>query len=177
MQFQSYATLTDYPYWTLIGEMIRRYGDEFVPSLNSRHSTRDQSFKKGTGGSDSHEYFDSLKSQPILIIESDKRPIAFMSYIESYHLPNPADTEVLYISTLIVDADYRKRGLARKLYQKLFTLYPEKELATRTWSTNDGHLHLLNSLAFQLALTIPNDRGAGIDTVYYVKKRGIYNAQ
>jgi hypothetical protein len=38
---------------------------------------------------------------------------------------------------------------------------------TRTWSTNASHLDLLDELGFDLIKRVEDDRGDGIDTVYY----------
>ena len=37
----------------------------------------------------------------------------------------------------------------------------------RTWSTNRAQAHLMPELGFEEVLRLPNDRGCGVDTVYY----------
>ena len=43
----------------------------------------------------------------------------------------------------------------------------EPYVTTRTWDSNDRHLDLLSDLGFELLTRIEDDRGEGIDTVYY----------
>lgn len=45
----------------------------------------------------------------------------------------------------------------------------DKKLKTRTWSTNDAHIHILQSIGFVMVKNIDNDRGIGINTLYFEK--------
>ncbi len=45
--------------------------------------------------------------------------------------------------------------------------YKHHYIFTRTWSSNSGHLRILNALKFHQHCYLSNDRGPGIDTVYY----------
>ena len=53
------------------------------------------------------------------------------------------------------------------------TTSKEKNIATRTWSTNYSHMHILDNLGFKLVQRDINDRGVNIDTVYYLKNPSI----
>lgn len=66
-------------------------------------------------------------------------------------------------------AAYRRHGLAQGFYHRLMALYPRfrRLISTRTWSGNSNHISLLQKLAFTGPVRIPDDRGPGIDTVYY----------
>jgi RimJ/RimL family protein N-acetyltransferase len=58
------------------------------------------------------------------------------------------------------------------MYEHLFfTLFPTHHLFTRTWSTNAAHIAILGKFGFSQIARIENDRGEGIDTVYFAKKR------
>lgn len=72
-----------------------------------------------------------------------------------------------YVSTIIVDREYRKHELATQFYHELFKLFDL--ITTRTWSINYGHLNILQKLDFKLVKRISNDRGENIDTVYFLK--------
>ncbi len=56
------------------------------------------------------------------------------------------------------------------MYDKLFEISKDDFVATRTWSTNNSHMHLLDKKGFDLVSRLINDRGNNIDTVYYAKK-------
>ena len=43
-------------------------------------------------------------------------------------------------------------------------------IATRTWSTNKTHIKILTDLGYKVILTIKNDRGKGLHTVYFAKE-------
>lgn len=45
-----------------------------------------------------------------------------------------------------------------------------KRITTRTWSGNDAQIHTLKKRGYVLFKSLANDRGAGIDTLYFVKK-------
>ena len=44
---------------------------------------------------------------------------------------------------------------------------PGRPIALRTWSTNAAQLRLMEKLGFTCVLRLPDDRGPGVDTVYY----------
>lgn len=43
-------------------------------------------------------------------------------------------------------------------------------ITLRTWSTNGAQEHILDKLGYSLVRRLKDDRGEGIDTVYFVKK-------
>lgn len=45
-----------------------------------------------------------------------------------------------------------------------------KRITLRTWSTNGAQEHILDKLGYSLVRRLKDDRGEGIDTVYFVKK-------
>lgn len=73
----------------------------------------------------------------------------------------------VYISTLIVHPDMRRRGIANKLYARMLKKHSTRYIFTRTWSTNMGHIRILSTLKFYEHLRLEDDRGEGIDTVYF----------
>ena len=91
----------------------------------------------------------------------DKRVVG---YVGSQAVMGEAD-----MMNIAVDPAWRRRGIARSFYDLLMSLFPEQTLliSTRTWSTNNSHISLLEKMGFTGPLRIENDRGPGIDTVYY----------
>lgn len=79
--------------------------------------------------------------------------------------------DVLYITTVIVGKKYRRKGIPTAMYEKLMQEFPVREFLIRTWSENRGQWAALKKLWFQLLKCIPDDRGKGMDTVYYEKRR------
>ena len=48
--------------------------------------------------------------------------------------------------------------------------FPGSRITLRTWSTNGAQEHILDKLGYSLVRRLKDDRGEGIDTVYFVKK-------
>ena len=161
-------------YETDILHLLSESDKDFVPPLSYRNSTLDKSF------STSHEsksgilnYYEAMKLQEMLAVLDGERFVGFVSFrldftneiISDNDLPN------VYISTLILDKKERGKGLTKMMYSHLFfDLYPERTVFTRTWSTNFAHTKILLGFGFSEMERKTDDRGKGIDTVYYVKR-------
>ena len=145
--------------------------DEFVPPLSTRWSTTqlDWTDKKTSIMS----YYENVIEQQNIVVKDDGKIIGFLSYIEtSFRFEkNKKTREVpgLYITTIIVDKDYRRQGIASNLYKQMGTIAKKKNLnlVIRVWSKNKNHISLLTKLNAEELYCIPNDRGKNIDTVYY----------
>jgi len=156
--------------------LVQAVSDEFVPPLAGRGSTT-QSDLRGDSSTDDtiRSYFSGLMAQwNLLGVTTTQGVAAILSYIPRRDdLTLLEHSPVSYISTVACVPAWRRFGIVRGLYEALIQgecrptpLFP---LATRTWSTNETHIPLLKSLGFVLARSLPNDRGAGIDTVYYIR--------
>ena len=151
-------------------EILTQNDTAFVPPLSSRTGTTQTAFQENGTTSGIGDYLSQMLTQRIVGVFLKGTLVGFVSYIENredvaFALPN------LYISTLVLQPETRGMGITKKLYTHLFeTLYPERNIYTRTWSTNFAHIKILQSFGFQEWKRIPNDRGAGIDTVYYAKE-------
>ena len=151
-------------------DMMKVSDKDFVPPLSARNSTLQKdltSFKTSTGGIE--KYYAEMESQEILGVFDDDL-IGFVSFridyvcdvIDDSFKPN------IYLSTLILKPETRGKGITRLLYDYLFnTLYPTRNIFTRTWSTNIAHTKILFGFGFSELSRKINDRGEGIDTVYY----------
>lgn len=142
---------------------------EFVPALSSRNGTTQCAFgAPGSFDTTPTAYFKSLQKQHNLLMMRDNRVVGLMSFTTEYVLESPSPvTPNVYVSTVVISTDYRRRGLARALYERLFYEYPECHVFIRTWSSNEKHVQLLGSLGFRPYLRYANDRGPGVDTIYY----------
>jgi ribosomal protein S18 acetylase RimI-like enzyme len=147
--------------------------DEFVPPLTARSTTTQRSLT-GTAEPQDTLYFDQMRLQHNLLLFVDGKLQGFLSFLPSYRDARlPCADACLYVSTIAITQSARGRGYARLLYEKLFALpdtLPEW-VVVRTWSTNVGHIGLLESLGFEVVLTIPDDRGEGIHTLYLGRRR------
>ena len=153
-------------------EMLIRGDAEFVPPLSARSSTT-QSLLTGTtnAGGGVLNYFKGLKKQRILVATAEGKLLGFVSFKENFvndkigseSLPN------IYISTLLVAPEGRGQGLTRKMYAFLFAAYENANVCTRTWSTNEAHIKILSKFGFETVSVLENDRGNGIDTIYFQK--------
>lgn len=137
--------------------------NEFVPPLSSRISSTQQQLKNAMPQNHFVDnYFACLCDQMNCILVEDNKVIGFVSYIE-----NTVTELEVYISTIIVNPDYRRKRYAQELYRHILTCYPDTKIRVRTWSTNVGHINLLNHLGFTEYRRIKDDRGEGIDTIYF----------
>ena len=147
-----------------------------MPPLSARASTTDKNLKSaGLGAGSVRPYFLKMAEQSILGAFLFGELVGVVSYIENYSsdvvLPEIAGN--IYISTLVLSKSSRGQGLTKKMYEHLFfELYPERNIYTRTWSTNAAHIRILSSFGFSEFSRIISDRGENIDTVYFKKNAG-----
>ena len=148
---------------------------DFVPPLSKRNGTTQREFSgSGISGGGIEAYCDEMMKQEVLAAISGSKLLGFVSYRENMvsreimeeSLPN------IYISTLLVHPESRGMRLTARMYDYILnTLYPERNIFTRTWSTNLAHIKILAGFDFCEMKRIDNDRGDGTDTVYYTLKR------
>ena len=153
-----------------IMELLTLCNHEFLPPLSSRNSTT-QSLLTGqeTDATVPYEYFENIRIQPAFVAFEKGKVIGFMSFKKNYissEIP-PSMTPNVYITTVIVHPRYRNQGITNKLYCALLERFVGYHIFTRTWSTNDCHTRILSSRKFYEHYRLENDRGDGIDTVYY----------
>ena len=146
-----------------IKDLLILCDSEFIPPLSFRTSSTQQDLKLDEQKQRSIDSYFACTCAQInnFIIKKDK-VIGFMSYIEDT-VTNPE----VYISTIIVHPDYRQEQCAQKLYQYIFQHYTNTKIRVRTWSTNVGHINLLSRLGFSEYRRMKDDRGEGIDTIYF----------
>ena len=138
---------------------------DFYSPLSARGSTTEQNLRTGEESvSGPTLYMNSLRSQSWLLAVSEGRLLGFMSFIPRKVVDG---IDCVYFSTLIVDPEARHQGIARLIYRTLIDDHAQKTIVLRTWSTNRGHLILLSELGFKAYKTLENDRGEGVDTIYF----------
>ena len=151
--------------------MIAACDHEFVPPLSQRHSPFQTAFTAEMRTENNlAAYYAEMRKNEILCAFEGEELLGFVAfhkdmtnkYLTPKTLPN------LYVAVLLVDPAARGRRLTEKMYHYLFEeLYPNRNIYTRTWSTNAAHAAILRKFGLDVVIRIPNDRGEGIDTVYF----------
>lgn len=161
-------------FYDQIFEMMQESDKDFVPPLSSRSSTtqKDFSFRKGSlEGLKS--YFEEMKNQRFMVCTDGDILVSFVSFKENFTNDKITDEDLpnIYLSTLIMRPEYRGHGVTQKIYNELFKIYNDANIFTRTWSTNAAHIKILSKFNFEVLNTIKDDRGEGIDTIYFIKRK------
>ena len=147
---------------------------DFEPPLSERGSTVQKTWEKKSGDG-VRNYFNEVAKQHTLLLKREKKIIAFLSFRSMEECEALKDyRDICYFTTLCIRKEYRGQGLALVLYQKAKEYVEESSrytvMALRTWSTNKAQLHLMEKMDFHCETRLKNDRGDGIDTLYFVKE-------
>ena len=164
--------------WDDIWDIICECDSEFVPPLSSRNSStqsnlligrqEDQTDKKAKP----YVYFEGIKNQEFILAEIEGRVVGFLTFRTNYICDALQDFGVSnYITTLCVDKKHRKQGILSRMYDHMENELPEgihcSKVSTRTWSQNNAHIGMLLKRGYGLQKTLNDDRGPGIDTLYF----------
>lgn len=157
--------------------MLVEADHSFVPPLSARSSTTQSVLDSAGGGSATgpQPYFHALQDQYFILAHTKNQQhslAGFMSFRPAYPLPiDDAQTRYNHVTTVLVRPEARGFGITSSMYDTLFSYAKTTGhgISTRTWSTNIAHITLLEKLGFHLTHRIIDDRGDGIDTVYFVK--------
>ena len=155
-------------------EILSINDKNFIPPLSQRSSTTQANLLSSAEKADILPYFHKMMEQNILAMFLEDKLVGFVSYIDNYtsEVISPETHPNIYLSTLALRPETRGMGATKKAYTYLFfECYPQCNVYTRTWSTNGPHIHILAGFGFEELKRIPNDRGEGVDTVYFCKKR------
>ena len=150
-------------------KLLRLCDHEFVPPLSSRASTTQSELSPTQSGSGVESYCSVMMEQNILCALEGDKLAGFVSYRNDHTCPEIGIDLLpnIYISTLIVSPEFRGKGLTAQMYEILFAKYFDKRILTRTWSENHAHIAILKKFGFKEHYRKINDRGNGIDTVYF----------
>ena len=174
MQFRVFNETEKVQYQEELLEILSINDKNFIPPLSQRSGTTQANLQGSAEKSDILPYFYKMMEQNILAMFFEGKLFGFVSYIDNY-VSDVIGAEThpnIYMSTLALRPECRGKGATKKAYAHLFSeCCPERNVYTRTWSTNGPHIHILNGFGFEELKRIPNDRGEGIDTVYFYKNR------
>ena len=171
-------------YREAVWQILIECDDDFLPALSARSGTYERG---GASLSDiPHDscaaegpraYFKDLEDQGLLVALLDSRAIGFLSFISGFERPELAScSPSIYMTTGCVTGEYRSRGimahLVSYLIDEICSGVEYRFVTTRTWSTNTASINHLESLGFLVVRTVRNNRGKGIDTLYYAREIG-----
>jgi ribosomal protein S18 acetylase RimI-like enzyme len=86
---------------------------------------------------------------------------------------NWKDEDSAYVNFLASHPDYRKYGVSKALTRELELLMGKqgfKRIYVCTWSTNPTAMDFYEKLGYNAYSIVLNQRGNGVDTIYYKKK-------
>jgi len=151
--------------------LLQTVDAEFYPPLSARHGTTQTDFVDDHVHTSIWNYFSQMLHQMTITATVGGRLAGLMSIICGYNLPEARiHPPSYYVSTVAVEPQFRRNGIAASLYQALFDFAVRPStVATRTWSTNLSHLALLQKDGFEVTLRRVGDRSPNIDTVYLTK--------
>lgn len=160
-------------YYEALLELLVLCDNDFLPPLSARTGTTQKNF--ASGGDNAAKpvaYCREIMAQPGFLVTENGRLAALLSFRKNYTCSAIAEDTFpnAYISTIVVHPDFRGRGIAKQLYHALMETYPKDRIFTRTWSTNASQMNILPKMQFCELERIPNDRGDGIDTVYFCRE-------
>ena len=157
--------------------LMKLCDNDFVPPMSKRFSPFQSELGHSENESESGilHYHSAMMNESVICIVENGTLLGFVTYVENYinqTVITDKDLPNIYVCTLIVNPSARGRGLTMVMYDHLFyEKYTDRNLFTRTWSTNRAHISILKKYGFHEIHRIENDRGEGIDTVYFGKRR------
>ena len=160
----------------IVWEIVKQADTDFVPPLSARADTvqKFRDIPNVKGDKEPFNFFEEIKKETFIFIINNGKIEGFMSFIKDYKLKINDNIVICdYITTIIIDSKNRNKGYTKKMYDVILSERKEKNIATRTWSTNHSHMHILDKLCFKLVQRDIDDRGVNIDTVYYLKNPSI----
>ena len=149
---------------------------DFVPPLSQRESSYQKGFSSPLGEIKPYTYCESIKTQHFTVARDESgKMVAFLTFRPRYTCKELARFgESNYMTTACVYPRHRGHGLVNRLYDVVESGLPEDVrldyVTTRTWSTNAAQVHSFTKRGYQAAAVLKDDRGAGVDTIYYAKK-------
>ena len=162
-------------YKTDIRRLLTAADDSFLPPLTDPTRAEMSRASGQPGPTDIDSYVDACVGRPMVGALEDGKLVGFASFepmIDSEPLADYTPTN--HLTVLVVDEAYRNQGLATECYGYLFESLPAEHhrpvVSTKTWSTNDAHLAILDTLGFECVHRVENDRAPGVDTVYYARR-------
>ncbi len=167
------AGVTDPDEQRQLYDLLIECDGDFVPPLSFRRSTTQAALSGSEHNPDGvRDYFNALIAQHVVLCAGPGRIVGFLSFRPEYTCDALSDgATYCYLSTMAVSHACRGQHISPRLYRAAMDWarehLPGRPVLLRTWSTNRAQAHLMPELGFEEVLRLPNDRGCGVDTVYY----------
>lgn len=162
-----------------IWEILCECDKEFYPWLSAREGSSQKQLvvDEAAAAPLPVTYFNEMIRQEFLIAQKDGRIVAFMTFKTDYLCDALAAFGTsLYVTTVCVRHENRREGAMKALYdfleKEVPSLYRCNKVSTRTWSLNEAQLHELSKRGYEKLAVLLNDRGNGVDTIYFGKVCG-----
>ena len=149
---------------------------DFCPPLSQRADTSQKNLEQGTENEDGvMNYFKAVLEQHTAVGKTDGKIISFLSYKTDYSCKELEKFgSVYYLTTLCVLPRYRGLGYSEEMYkaviENIFSGDGDAVVTLRTWSTNRAQMHLMERLGFSCVAVLKDDRGKGVDTMYFAMR-------
>ena len=147
--------------------LTRRCDGDFVPPLSWRHRLGQELRDLGPqAGANVEKYVDSLlELAHLVVLVQDERLVGHCAYYWPWMWRG---TEHVYVSTAVVAPSHRDRGLSTRMGRRVVAraLRRRVPLLAKTWSTNQASMGALARWG-RVDKIVRDERGAGIDTVYW----------
>lgn len=147
--------------------LTRRCDGDFVPLCpGATGSVRSSATSALRPGRTSRSYVDSLlELAHLVVLVQDERLVSYCAYYWPWMWRG---TEHVYVSTAVVAPSHRGRGLSTRTGRRVVAraLRRRVPLLAKTWSTNQASMGALARWG-RVDKIVRDERGAGIDTVYW----------
>ena len=164
MKFENvfYLDRCDKPVKFQVLNLLKDNDKSFCPPLSKRTFFDSKFITQTDKDTNIIRYYRWLLDSSCILVKNEKDAvIGFVAYT--------VDKECLYIKNILVDEKYRNRGIASKLYSMILEV--NRKVRIRTWSTNLVNIRLLKKNGFTIEEVIKDDRGEGIDTIFFVREK------
>lgn len=157
--------------WEILCECDR----DFYPRLSLRNSSSQKNLKGNDAGNPEDKptvYYEEMIKQYFILAYDGDEVVGFMTFKENYECEALKEFGVsLYITTVCVRKARRGQGIMKALYGVMEQDVPAgcgcRRISTRTWSLNDAQIHELTKRGYERLAVLKDDRGPGVDTVYF----------
>jgi ribosomal protein S18 acetylase RimI-like enzyme len=149
---------------------------EFYPPLSVRDAENvifdDKNQINPTGKP--YVFYHEVMNQVIFVAVDKNHIRGFLAFEVDYlneDIKTYRNMSTWYVNALVVDNEYRRKGIASRLYEALeeYANGRTNDIYTRTWSKNISHIDLVKKRGYELVIRLVDHRGSGIDTVYFRK--------
>lgn len=170
-------TITDENEREQIRTLLHLCDRDFIPPLSNRNSTSQTDWSTTEGKTDGiAEYLENICAQHVVLWKENGVVQSFMTWKDHFNCEHLKDwPDSCYLTTLCVHPAFRGQGISEVMYTEaekdIEQKFPGTSVTLRTWSTNRAQEHILEKRGYSLVKRLPDDRGEGVDTVYFVKKQ------